>query len=285
MLIQERINGEDVVLKTFIAIDDNLQEISQASGHKLLPKDPRGQKAHLNASEIITMMILGAWRGLTDKAKVYYYMLTHHKSEFPHLVSYSKFVEATNRVLREVAALVGKIITQNRALQGSHPVVFQDSTAAPVCKVSRAKQHKTFRAIAHKSKTGGGYYYGLKLHLQCDQEGRITALRLTAANVDDRKMLDPMTKWINVGIVVGDKGYLSADKAYELGSRNVQLITGTRKNMKKLATPFQLAALQARHRVEMLCTQMTKPSLLAVFVCWNHIMNLNFITCNNYSIN
>jgi hypothetical protein len=52
------------------------------------------------------------------------------------------------------------------------------------------------------------------------------------------------------GSVVGARGYLSAAKAYELGSRGVYVFTGIRKNMRPLASQFQLACLQARHRIE-----------------------------------
>jgi len=68
--------------------------------------------------------------------------------------------------------------------------------------------------------------------------------------VDDRKLHDPLCAWITTGIVVGARGYISQEKAEELGRRGIQLITGIRKNMKKLASQFQIACLQARHRVE-----------------------------------
>jgi len=55
---------------------------------------------------------------------------------------------------------------------------------------------------------------------------------------------------MQTGIVVGDRGYISAAKAHELGSRGVSVLTGIRKNMRKLASPFQLACLQLRHRAE-----------------------------------
>ena len=53
------------------------------------------------------------------------------------------------------------------------------------------------------------------------------------------------------GVVVGDGGYLSQAKAKELGARGMYLLTTTRKNMRYLASQFQLACLQQlRHRVE-----------------------------------
>jgi hypothetical protein len=68
--------------------------------------------------------------------------------------------------------------------------------------------------------------------------------------VDDRKLLDPLTRWMTDGIVVGDGGSLSPAKAKALAARGVYLLTPTRKNMRPLASQFQLACLQLRHRGE-----------------------------------
>src|SRR5262249_37652736 len=133
------------------------------------------------------------------------------------------------------------------------PIVPQDSTAVAVCKVVRARQHRTFRAWARQSKTGSGWGYGFKLHVQCDPEGRLCAFDLTTATVDDRKLLAPLTRWIGRGIVVRDSGSLSPAKARELAARGIYLITTTRKNMRALASQFPLACLQLRHRVAELC--------------------------------
>jgi IS5 family transposase len=126
----------------------------------------------------------------------------------------------------------------------------QDSTALAVCHIARVAQHRTFRAGARKSKNGMGWWYGFKLHVQCDEAGRLCAVDLTTATVDDRKLLHPLTRWMSNGIVVGDGGYLSQAKAKELAARGVYLLTATRKNMRSVASQFQLACLQLRHRVE-----------------------------------
>jgi IS5 family transposase len=249
MLIQERVNEADVVLKVFVAIDDRWKALRAALEGQQLPRDARGGKPRLHASEVMTMLVLGALAGLTDKAKLSYLIRTHHGSAFPALVSYSKFVEASNRVGRELAAVVSEAIARNREAN-PYPVVFQDSTSVPVCKVVRAIAHKTFAKGARKSRNRSGWWYGFKLHLQCDEEGRVLGLRVTAGNVDDRRVLDQMTAWMASGILVGDAGYVSAAKAEELGARGVKLVTGIRKNMKKLATAFDLACLRARRRVE-----------------------------------
>jgi Transposase DDE domain len=250
MLIQERVSGPDSLLKLYVTIDDLLQQMHQGLRPKHLPRDPRGGQPQLSAAEVVTMLVWGAWRGLSDKAKLYYHLCEQHRAEFPGLGSYSKFVEATNRYTVELRGLLALILAHNRQVHQPYPVVFQDSTALPVCKVARASHHRTFQAWARKSKNGMGWWYGFKVHVQCDEEGRLCAFDLTTASVDDRRLLEPLTRWMATGIVVGDGGYLSEAKAYELGSRGVYLLTGIRKNMRKLASQFQLACLQARHRIE-----------------------------------
>jgi hypothetical protein len=94
-------------------------------------------------------------------------------------------------------------------------VVFPDSTALPICKVARASQHRTFQAWARKAKSGSGWWNGFKVHVQCDEAGRRGAFDLTTASVDDRKLLESLTRWMKTGIGVGDRGYLSEAKAYE----------------------------------------------------------------------
>jgi hypothetical protein len=148
---------------------------------------------------------------------------------------------------RAVSAL---ILHRNRQAQGPYPIVLQDSTAIAVCHVARARQPRTFRTWARKSKNGMGWWYGFKLHVHCDEAGRLCGFDLTTATVDDRKLLDPLTHWMKDGIVVGDGGDLSQAKACELAQRGIYLLTPTRKNMRPVASQFQLACLELRHRVE-----------------------------------
>jgi hypothetical protein len=250
MLIQEKIRDPDVLLKLYVAIDDDLKTLRAQLQAKQLPVDPRGGRPVLNAAEVLTILVWGAWRGLRDKAKGYFHVQAYHRQDFPALGAYSKFVEATNRYSVEVRALLTLVLQRNRRAQGPYPIVLQDSTALAVCHIARVAQHRTFRTWARKSKNGMGWWYGFKLHVQCDEHGRLCAFELTTATVDDRKLLQPLTRWLKDGIVVGDGGYLSQAKAKELAARGVYLVTTTRKNMRSLASQFQLACLQLRHRVE-----------------------------------
>jgi hypothetical protein len=63
-------------------------------------------KADLECCRSVDDLGLGRVARLTDKAKVYFYVQTYHRQEFPTLGAYSKFVEATNRYSEELRALL-----------------------------------------------------------------------------------------------------------------------------------------------------------------------------------
>src|SRR5581483_5942567 len=234
MLIQEKINAPDTLLKLYVAIDEDLKALHSHLRAKQLPRDPRGGTPTLSAAEVLTLLVWGAWRGLKDKATLYFHVRTYHRQEFPTLGAYSKVVEATTRYSVELRALLALILHRNRQTQGPYPIVRQDSTAIAVCPVARARQHRTFRQWARESRHGMGWWSGFKLHVPCDEAGRLCGFDLTTATVDDRKLLDPLTRWLKDGIVVGDGGYLSQAKATGLAARGVYLLTTTRKNMRHL---------------------------------------------------
>src|SRR5262245_31105445 len=97
MLIQEKINAPDMLLKLYVAIDEDLNALHSQLRAKHLPRDPRGGWPELSAAAVLTILVWGAWRGLQDKAKLDFYLQTYHRREFPTLGAYSKFVDATNR--------------------------------------------------------------------------------------------------------------------------------------------------------------------------------------------
>jgi hypothetical protein len=110
MLIQERVNGPDVLLKLFVTIDDWLKHLHARLAPTQLPRAARGGSPQLSAAEVVTLLVWGAWRGLSDKAKLYYYVREHHTADFPGLGSYSKFVEATNRHATELRGLLALML-------------------------------------------------------------------------------------------------------------------------------------------------------------------------------
>jgi len=62
-------------------------------------------------------------------------------------------------------------------------------------------------------------------------------VKLTPGNVDDRKVIDEMTKGMT-GLLFGDKGYIDKALFLRLYKRGLKLVTGIKKNMKNALMPL-----------------------------------------------
>jgi hypothetical protein len=93
MLIQEKISSPETLLKLYIAIDEDLKALRPQLQARQFPRDPRGGAPLLSAAEALTILVWGAWRGLTDKAKVYFHAQMYHRRELPTLVLHLKRIE------------------------------------------------------------------------------------------------------------------------------------------------------------------------------------------------
>ena len=63
------------------------------------------------------------------------------------------------------------------------------------------------------------------------------ALKITPGNIDDRAVLEQLTKSLK-GKLYADKGYISKKLFKRLWNNGLQLITGIRKNMKNYLMPW-----------------------------------------------
>ena len=84
-----------------------------------------------------------------------------------------------------------------------------DATKLAVCHNKRIPAHKTFKDIAQRGKTTTGWFFGFKLHLVINHKGEIMAFHLTAGNVDDRKPLLKLFKYLIAGCIINDIFLLS----------------------------------------------------------------------------
>ena len=79
MLMQEKINVPDALLKLYVAIDEDFKALHPQLRAKQLPRDPRGGMPTLSMAEVLTILVWCAWRELGDKAKVYFHVQTYHR--------------------------------------------------------------------------------------------------------------------------------------------------------------------------------------------------------------
>lgn len=208
---------------------------------KLPERDnPKGRKPKLTNTEAVTCVILKQRQNIATKRSLY-------EIVEPSL-SYNRFVCALNRTAKYLARIITAVLSLlNKA---THPLKFTDATDLPVCLNKNGKNHQTMKGLAAWSKTGKGWFYGLKLHLTGDVRGKVLALKLTPGNSDDRSVFRRMNEKLR-GLFVADAGYVSEELARDFFLEGERcLLTAVRANMKKLATELGIALMRLRMRVE-----------------------------------
>jgi Transposase DDE domain len=80
-----------------------------------------------------------------------------------------------------------------------------DATARPVCHHRRIARHQVCTGLAARGTTSRGWFVGFKLHLVCNHEHEIVALKLTPANVSDTAPVISLVKGLTAKLF-GDQG-------------------------------------------------------------------------------
>lgn len=227
------------LVRTFCVLDD--------LSIMIFGKTNRGRPNSLSRSEVATIILMKTAFGINCLKKLYLLLQTNYAHEF-HLPSYKNFVITINRYSLDFLTLVNALLQMNKKQSGVIKII--DSTAMPVCKNIRIYVHKTMKRIATKSKTTTGWFYGLKLHIITDLNKNILLLKFATANIDDRIVLDEFLDQLKHSLILADAGYISPRLQLKAIKRNNVILTGIRKNMKKLATPLQIFLLNMRGRIE-----------------------------------
>ncbi len=215
------------ILELFCDVDDFCQRLARAENAKLLGVGrKRGPTPRLSMSQVMTILIHFHQSHYRD-FRAYYrqHVCTHLRSEFPGLVSYTRFVELIPAALNPLGYYLLSRFGQTRG------VAFIDSTPIPVCHNRRIARNRVFASMAARGKSSMGWFYGFKPHLIVNDQGALLSFGLTPGNVDDRKPAPQMAErlWRKL---VGDCGYISQPLFEQLFARGVQLITPLRKNMR-----------------------------------------------------
>jgi len=129
-------------------------------------------------------------------------------------------------------------------------IYIADSPHLPMCHNQRINRNKTFDDLAAHGRTTMGCFMA-KLHVIINNKGEIIAIKITAGNVDDRTVLEAMTKELK-GKLFADKSYISRKLFENIWKRGLHLITSIRKNMKSyLMLMMEKSLLRRRFVVEL----------------------------------
>lgn len=215
------------LLELFCDVDDFCQAYQKEQPKQLVSKTgQRLRQSQLSESEMITLMIYfhqSAYRNFKD----FYtkHVQVYLTSEFPSLVSYSRFIQLLPRIL-----VLLWVYAQNQCGTCTG-ISFIDSTPLRVCSNRRIPRYRVFKQLAQRWQCSLGWFYGFKLHLVINERGEILAFSLTPANVDDRKPVPRLVRRL-FGKLFGDRGYLSQSLFEDLLEKGIKLVTKVRKNMK-----------------------------------------------------
>lgn len=188
--------------------------------------------------------------GFRNFKAFYHFLQGHHQQEFPHLLSYNRFVEWMPRLITPLTCYL------SRRLGNQSGIAFVDSTPIRVCNNKRIGRHRVFKGVAARGRSTMGWFYGFKLHLIVSDTGELLGVRLTPGNVDDRKPVPDMARHLR-GKLYGDKGYISQNLFEQLLGQGLQLITSLRVNMKpKLVTLWDKLMLRKRSVIETINDQL-----------------------------
>jgi len=239
---------ENYIIRLFIFVDDflkNLEKIENFNKPRI-GKNKCGRKRELSISEIVTLGILRFSLSFTNWKDYHRFLKKYLKDWFPHLTNYENFLKYLNETFGLVILLM---LVMLRNVKRRTNIQFIDSTDLRVCDNKRISTHKVCKDIAARGKTSKGWFYGFKLHIVCDEKENLLAIQITPGNTDDRECLEKLLKGVE-GLVIGDAGYLSQKIAKRFYEKGILLLTGTRRNMKKIMTKDQHKLLKKRQIVE-----------------------------------
>lgn len=162
--------------------------------------------------------------------------------------SYKTLVVSVNQAAAACARLLFLIMRLGRKHQ--HLVKYTDATDIPVCLKKNADSHKTMGTLAELGRSAKGWFYGIKLTITRDANGRLLAILFTRANANDREACKTINKDI-YGVIVLDAGYVSRqlETAMNIESKRWLLIRPY-KTMKKLMTKWQEQLYKGRFSIE-----------------------------------
>lgn len=162
--------------------------------------------------------------------------------------SYKTLVVSMNKVAMICLKFLFILMDFNK--KNSHLVKYTDATDIPVCLKKNADDHKTMKNLAGFGRSTKGWFYGLKMTMTRDHDGKLLGLRFTLPKANDRDICRDINQDIN-GIIVLDAGYVSYQLEKDMYLENRRwLLIRPYKTMKKLMTAWQFHLYNGRFKIE-----------------------------------
>lgn len=215
----------DFSLWMYVVVDDIWQQIAWLFGRP-------GPQPACSDSELITMALVGECRGWDLETEMLC-QWREHRDLFPHVPSQSRFNRRRRNlmygfnVVRQAILRCLDLAQDRQCVIDSLPVPAVAFHLVPGSTADWRAHGATFGRIASKKQV----IFGYRLHLLTTLGGVILDFELAPANVSDLEVGCEMLAEHTDLEVLGDKAYISADRAAELRTDNrIDLRTLPRRN-------------------------------------------------------
>ncbi len=230
-----------------------LKVLKQISKATLLPYQRR--KPMLSDIEVVSINLTAEYLGIDSECDLFRKLPPELSSNIERSV-YNRRRRKLFPYLEDIRARLSGILNQEQ----EHFII--DSMPLEVCKLSRSSRSKVCREVVYSSPNKGycasqaTHYYGYKLHATCSASGVFQSLDISPASVHDIHYLKDIKAQLQDCILIGDRGYLSAEYQLDLFEKcSIKLDTPMRRNQKNYREqPYVYR--KSRKRIETLFSQL-----------------------------
>lgn len=194
----EKIKEE--MLKIYIFVDDYIKAIGNW-------RKSNNKKVSISDAEIMTMALSKGLLGVDSLKGTYNKIVENYNKEFPVICGYKQWLARVNQlsdIVGRMSLFLGQPSKQQLYLMDSMPI----SLAKPI-RYGRVRLLRDDGAYFGKSSKG--WYFGFKLNVLRNIDGKVVNAILTPGNFDDRDPALALLSSVDSGVTLGDLGYRGAD--------------------------------------------------------------------------
>lgn len=245
---------EHKMTELYCFIDDFLK-IHPAMAHWRRSPHARPQ---FSDAEVLTLALLQGVFEVASLKQTYRLVAANWRTAFPALPTYHQWLNRLHRVPAQISGLLASTCGHDPSAARLYLI---DSKPIPVCQPMR---HGRVRALrdegAYFGKSSKGWFFGFKLHVLRQVDGRVLNLLLTPGNCDDRGPALALVQDVDGGVTLGDLGYRGPDCVRELAEEaDMLLIT------RDQAPAHRFVLSQVRQRIETTFSQLWRKFVDRVF--------------------